>query len=433
MALFDRLPDGEIDDRARITINGADVHIFQQYEVRCSMFSPPASFGCRIGSGETTKEITNRFQPNLPYQLRIGPVLQHSGRLDGYAPEGSQGATEVDLRGRDAMSRVMSPYVTADRSFGNATYIELVEKVLAACGLSDATIFYSNAANRLAVAGALGGTPATIKTDPAKALSSAAAGQFQAGISQAAAAATIQIAVNAEKVEGSKGKSSAKPLQAKVGQRWWDFLFKELSRAGFFLFAGSDVDTFILTQPDPNQSALYQLVRQRNAPRDENRVNVISARHQNETAGRFSHYIVHGRGGHGTHKAALAAIGGDYVDQEMVDWGFNRPWCHADPQANNDKRAGFLARRKAAEDRRQGWHLTYTVKGHTAPLLGAESSGERVIWTPDTVVKVYDDELGLYDFYWLESVAYRGSMSGTTTELTLLRAQDLVFGEPDFQ
>lgn len=434
MTLFATLPDGEVDDRLRLAINGSDVFIFQQYEVRQSVFSPPFSFGCRLGCGAITVELTNRFQPNMEYELRFGPVIQHSGWLDGYTPEGSQGATEVDLRGRDVMSKLVSPYITADRGFSNESYATLVEKVIDACGVVEPTLIYTNAANRLAVAGAIGGTPATLKADVGKAMQAAAIGQFQAGISTAAAAATVTLATTAEQVAAKKGKPAAKPLQAKAGHKWWDFLHKELSRAGLFLFAAGDKNTFVLTQPDPNGPVLYELIRQRNAPRDLNRVTVISARHQNETSGRYSHYFVHGRGGQGTKKAALNAIGGNFVDEEMVAWGFNRPWCHADPHANSDKRAAYLARRKAAEDRRQGWHLVYTVKGHTAPRFGGKGQDDRVIWTPDTIVQVRDDELGLYDFFYVESCAYRCSNSdGTTTELTLLRPDDLVFGDMDFQ
>ena len=78
-----------------------------------------------------------------------------------------------------------------------------------------------------------------------------------------------------------------------------------------------------------------------------------------------------------------------------------------------------------AESRRAGFNLTYTVAGHTFPTLG---TGERGVWTPDTVVDVDDDEFGLYGSFYVEQVGFRRQPQ-TTTELTLLRPADLVFAE----
>jgi prophage tail gpP-like protein len=57
----------------------------------------------------------------------------------------------------------------------------------------------------------------------------------------------------------------------------------------------------------------------------------------------------------------------------------------------------------------------------------------RAVWAPDTVVRVLDDEHGISGDFWIEGVTFRGSSShGTTTELTLMRPEDLVFGEGEF-
>jgi prophage tail gpP-like protein len=57
----------------------------------------------------------------------------------------------------------------------------------------------------------------------------------------------------------------------------------------------------------------------------------------------------------------------------------------------------------------------------------------RSVWAPDTVVRVLDDEHAIAGDFWIEGVTFRGSTShGTETELTLMRPEDLVFGEGEF-
>ena len=430
MAQFGTLADGTIDDRVRIIMADNDVRIFESYEVRQSYMQAPASFACRLGSGETTREIIGRYPPGTTYELRVGPVVQQTGRTDGYAPEGSQGATEVNIRGRDTLAPLHDDMITADRSFGNASYVELVTQVLQAVGITEWTLFSDNAANRAARAGA---TITTVTITPIASLGSSQSA-IVAGSSSAvsigtagagALGAAVALIPGVPKIT-TKPNPDAKPLQAKVGGRWWEFLKKELDRAGLFLFASGERGVFILGQPKTNQAALYQLIRQRGAPA--NTVNVLSARHTNDTTKRASHYVVHGRGGKGFRKTINTKVGASFVDDEMVALDIIRHRVVADPQANNDKRAEYLCKRLAAEDRRQGWTISYTVKGHTAPALGGN---DRLVWAVDTIVAVRDDELGIYGDHWIESVAFRGGPGGTTTELTLLRPTDMVFGDPD--
>lgn len=432
MAQFGILPNGQIDDRVRIVMDKNDVHIFESYEMRQSYMQAPASAAFRLGSGEVTRQIMARYPPNTRCQTTIGPVVQFTGRTDGYAPEGSQGATEVNIRCRDTLAPLHDDMVTADRSFGNASYIELTAEVLIACGVTEFTIFGDNAANRSARANS---TITTVTIEPLASYITGAQSAITAGGASAVSAGPAGAGILGSAVAlipgvpkyTTKPNPDAKPLQAKVGQKWWDFLKKELDRAGLFLFAAGEPGVFILAQPKVEQTPLYQLIRQRNAPA--NTVNVLSARHTNDTLRRASHYIVHGRGGKGFRKALNAKIGASFVDDEMVALGFTRNKVVADPQANNDKRAAYLCKRLAAEDRRQSWTLTYTVKGHTTIGLTGQ---DRLVWAVDTLVTVRDDELGIYGDMWIESLAFRcDANGGTTTEITMVRPSDLIFGDPD--
>jgi prophage tail gpP-like protein len=92
------------------------------------------------------------------------------------------------------------------------------------------------------------------------------------------------------------------------------------------------------------------------------------------------------------------------------------------------KQADFLARRKCAEAHRAGWELVYTVVGHTAPSL--QQPGQLAVWAIYMVVEVLDDEYGIRGLFWIEGVELRRDGSGTITTLTLMRPENLVFGDP---
>lgn len=441
-----------LDDRVRIALGGTDVRIFEQYEVKHSFFTSPSAFACRIGSGDFMRELTALYPPNTPYELRVAEIVQHTGRLDGYGPEDSSGATAVSLRGRDGLAPLHDAYILADRSFSNASFVELTSLVLQAVGIDEFTLSGDNAANRAAVSGTR--SFSRLVDNPSQATREALARLEKQQASAVAAnptafyvpitpgqvptlvrqGVTVTSAPTKPTVEivtiGAPPGAQAKPLQAKAGGRWWELLHKEYRRGGLFLQAAGDPLTFILGQPNTTQAPLYGLYRQRGAPA--NAVNVLRARHQNETTRRYARYIVRGRAGGSTKKAGRSQIGAEVVDEEMTALGYTKAWAHVDAEAKNAKRAEFLARRKMAEDRRAGWSLGYTVLGHTAPILGGSGLEERAIWTVDTMVQVRDDEYGINGDFWIESVTLRGSNSGTTTELVLHRPEDLVFGEPDY-
>src|SRR5262249_54808500 len=152
-----------------------------------------------------------------------------------------------------------------------------------------------------------------------------------------------------------------------------------LDRAGLFLWATARGD-FVLSAPNAKQKPSYRIVRQRG--NDRNAVNVTNARHKNETTGRFSEALIFARGG--GRKFGRQNTAGQFVDDEMVTFGYNRPLVFKDANVTNPEQAEFYARRKLAEARRAGWQLVYTVAGHTTPSL---NGGQRAVWAPDTVVE----------------------------------------------
>jgi prophage tail gpP-like protein len=377
---------GDLDDRVRVVLAGEDILVAESYEVTKSILTQPSTFSLRFGWGDVLRGLLAKAIPNTPFQLLVGDTPCFTGALDG--PEASSDASSggtLTVHGRDALAPVHDAFITTETSYQDSTYALMVTAEIArvATGLQP-LIFYSNDANRKLTTGI--GVKPTAEPD-------------------------------VDPQQASTGPT-AKQLRTRIGERVYEFLKRELDRAGLFLWAAGD-GSFVLSEPNGNQPASYRIVRQRGQTR--NAVNVISVHYKTDSAGRYSEATVYGRGG--GKKFGRTKVHGSFVDEEMTGWGFNRPLVLRDANVNNAVQAEFYARRKLAETRRAGWTLVYTVAGHTVPSL---ATGERAVWAPDTVVDVRDDELGLAGSYYLEKCVYRRGPQ-TTTELTLMRPADLVF------
>jgi hypothetical protein len=164
--------------------------------------------------------------------------------------------------------------------------------------------------------------------------------------------------------------------------------------------------------------------------------NVIRASYWYDTSDRHSQYTVYGRGGGGV--AGRSKVHETYTDDEMYNFsqlpgnlGFNEEILYRDVNVENRQQAAFYGLRKAAEERRRGWGLVYTVRGHRAP--GINPGDPWPVLTIDTTIMVDDDEfaLGPSDpeggIYYVESVR-RMRRPETCTQIRLMRIRDLIFG-----
>ncbi len=69
--------------------------------------------------------------------------------------------------------------------------------------------------------------------------------------------------------------------------------------------------------------------------------------------------------------------------------------------------------------------LVYVISGHTAPTMA--DTTKRAVIVPDTVARIDDEELGIHENWYVEAVEYRSPPR--TTVVTMMRIQDLLFGE----
>src|SRR4051794_16517789 len=140
MADFSSDDLGAGDDAVRLTLGGEDVLVAESYEIKQSILTQPAAFSIRLGWGDVVRDLAKKYPPKTPFTLSIGNVVQQMGETDGYELEGTGGATQITIRGRDALAPLHDAYVTADESIHNATFHDVVVKAIEASGIKDYTL-----------------------------------------------------------------------------------------------------------------------------------------------------------------------------------------------------------------------------------------------------------------------------------------------------
>lgn len=401
MATFDTDSRGGIDDRVRLELAGEEVLIAETYEVNASILEQPSKFSLRLGHGAVIADLLKKYPPLTPFRLSIGGVLQQTGNIDSLRASGTTGATTLQIAGRDSLAPLHDAEIDREESLNNATYTDIVRKALTSVGLSSAKLVASAEADRSVRAG----VPVTQFGSP--------------------------IPVDTSTQTGGPAGVVKRPMQTKLGEKWFAFVRRYIDRAGFFLWAAAD-GKFILSAPNVQTKPVYRIVRRRGQTR--NAVNVTDASFTNDTKGRHSVAVIYGRGGGRKHGRSKSLAG--TTDDEMVNYlmnafgvGTHRQLVIRDANVHNVDQGSFLGQRKLAEERRAGWRLEYTMSGHTVPAIG---TSERAVWCPDTMVEVDDDEFGLHDVYWIESVDYKREPQ-TTTTIRMMRTIDLMFQQLDVE
>lgn len=384
---------GDPADRATISLGFDTVRVCQSYEVKSAVLEQPNAFALRLGSDDLAKTLIQKYPSRTPFSLFIGGQKQFVGTTDGPEADETSGGTEVTIKGRDDIKFLTDSDVSVELTFKNVTYPSIVQAVLGQpdVGLGSRLLLSSNDANRKIRSGA----HVLVRVEPQT---------------------LDQILANPD-----AGGAVVEYVTAKVGESWWQLLQSKLKTAGLFLWT-DNAGNFVLSQPSAQQNAIYRIERWRG--KNPNLVNAEHSRFRNDTSRRHSEVVVYSRIG----RAMLSrgTVKGRYTDDEMVALGYKNIRVLHDKWVTSEDQGEFLARRTLAEERRDGWELTYEVAGHTTQAI----DGSIAVWTPDTIVEVRDDEYGLDGQYYLESCDYRGAAGagGTTTSLHLMRIGDLIFG-----
>ena len=382
-----------IDDVV-IEVNGEDLKNVTSYSMRMGVFTAPGTLTFSLGDTESFTHLASKCLPMSPYRFKVNGINIQAGYLTGFSRGGGAGDS-IQLVGHTKLSRLMLAEVDKTRTFKSETYADLVLAAIEAIGFKDMVLVADNTANERA-------TGKNITVQQPKAGDGRAASQHMFGVE----------------------------LKAEIGTSWWGFIQQQLQLADLFLWDDAE-GLVILSQPNvENTPALFNLTRVSGYN------DILSDGFSSDMAKRHSECIVYSRAGGG--KNGVASIKARYIDEEMVallnpnpddrkDGGVVRiPNAQRDKKVYSKEHAERLARRTIAAERREAWVLPYTVQGHSIE----NSRGERVLFLPDTVFDVNDEELGLEGPLWIESVEYSGTPTSTTTVIRAMRPADLVFIDP---
>jgi prophage tail gpP-like protein len=405
MSSFGGASQGGVDDGVRVQFFAKDAkfqkpRFFEDYAVRVSVLQQPAAFAVRLSARDGSAELLKAIPNNTKFQLYVGLLPQFTGYTDGQAANGANQSTSITLKGRDTLGKLFSNDVSAEKSFTNITYERLVEAAIGEVGLFSKVIIDS-AKNK----------------------------EVRSGVKVREVKVPV---VSSEVVRTDGGAVVKHVVRAKLGESWLDFIRRHIAKRGLFVWSDFE-GNIVLSSPNPNQSPLFKWVRRRDragvlldqlvADKKE-RVNVFDAQLLNDTTNRFSEVVIYARNG-GRH-SGRGKLHSGFIDPEMANTPDGKtPDGKPGPPGLNVTsiaEAEFYARRKIAEANRASYHLSYTFSGHTAPAL----YGGRAVITPDTIAHITDEEFGIDEPMYIETVEYKSPPQ--TTTVTLMRLKDLVFG-----
>jgi prophage tail gpP-like protein len=398
-------------DRFRLLVAGQDVPIASNYTVQAGVFEVPGTFDMTVGHTGLLRELVDAYCEHTPFELYVNDVRVMVGEIDELTGVGREG-TELKISGRDNLARLVDCKIKSDREFKESTFTDLVEAALADVGLGDVSVVSSNLANRKAITGKYKVEELVPQSEES---------------TETTLANTVQ----------TRTKMVHNSLVMQAGTTWWEFLQPQFQRGGLFLWA--DVfGGFVLGQPNGKQAPSTRIHRRRTGRGEQGDVTILGQPDwSRSTRQRYSEFHVLGRKGTGANGRGKAES--KKFDEEMIALLNPNPADRAnggkrtklqpytDDKVKTPEQAAFLCLRKIAESRRNSFHLTYKVSGHTAPAM---SGGGSIVWQPDIVVHVVDDELGIDEPMYVEDCKY-GRTPDSWTQVKLLRCEDLIFGEED--
>lgn len=412
----------DFEDELTLYVDGRKVSNYTRYSFSRGVIEQPSSFSFTIGSGDTARELMRAFRPLMKVELKLADTLLFTGVLEDISSSNAGGATELTLQGRDNLYRLAKNYALCERSFGQATYLDMTKEVLKLAGYpGDVKVSSGNDDNRVAL----------LKT----------------GAKKKPATRKVVEQEQTNLVSGTGAKIVYEKVVSRIGESWFDFLISHYKKAGLYLMCAAD-GGLILMVPDPNLMPSYALRRFRGLPRDKG--TIISHDYQNRTSQRHAQVFCFGK--NRPDKNGQFTNGDSSVDWEMTQMGFDANYdiltLH-DEDAKSIKERQYVAERHIAESIRRNRTLKYTTAGHTVESL--DRPGMFIPWTPDTMVSVNDDELcwphmrneyqtvlygektwtdapGIQEDCYIERVEFnRDARSGTTTTLHLMRWSDMLY------
>ncbi len=433
------VPEGPRLHVAGIYIDEKRFENWTDYSIISNIFNPSDSFSMR--AGRVDAEIRDLLLPGKRIQIYFGDgspdgdVIVHDGWVEGNSDTISKLTTDdtINITGRDRASDLVENSVPRNLKVAGRNLLDIAKELCAPFGIN---VIATNEINRLAVA------------DPVKKkkILSAWEGdvrrfnermglfqdlwfkQFKQDRTEESwkrylATQAVPAPVRPPMMTGIyNGLKSAAPQD---GESIWAFISRYASRQETFLFMSATGGDLIMQRPRYDQDPSYLFL---NASRDPSNNNVVSRTRNINVAGMPTKITRTGRLKKVGEKrermeaevfsvkllpeseAILVPAGSIVVADDFV----REKWVTDTDARDQDEldRRNFYGM-KSAET---GFiSLNVTVRGH--------DQGGR-LYTPDTVARFVDEDLGLDELFYIPEVQYRldqksPDMEGPATSLTL--------------
>lgn len=332
---------------------------------------------------QTTETLYAVCEPDNEVRVFVDGLRVFTGLIDDRARAGSKASGSlITIRGRDIMGRLVdesAPLI----GFGGIGVIDLAKKIIEGSALS--TVVASNVTNRRLRGGKVPGA----SSEPPI-------------------------------LNGVKAPKKVEP-----GESSWQVLAHFLEETGYVAFTGADGASLVITKPNHNQPPAHTLIY---APLGSARAklgNVMKIDDVTSIGEMYSLIIAlvqppETSAEDTPPRRGIARDNPARPDGTGARFRLRKRLILQDDAATN---ATERAERELKERAQTVFQRTVTVEGHGT----VKPTGERVYYTPDTIVRVEDDEIDSRGDWYVAGVTLAGNQqNGQSTTLVLVpRGTDL--------
>lgn len=355
--------------------DGRALRYWSDFSLDSDFLTPADAWSFSFGSDAEWDRVKDVVLPDARVTVTLDGATQCTGWIDSVTASG-ESSTQITVNGRDILKPLVDSNVHPDTAIKSVTVTQLVEAVVDQIYNDNTPVIFSdNEANRKLLTG--------------------------------------------KSVSGKSKNASHQKLveycRPQANEGAFDFLSRNLRRFGLWLWGTAD-GNIVVSSPCYSQPASYVISRLRG----DKTVQVKSASYTRDKTSVPSRVFVRGKAG--GKEFAKGQCKGAYVETGLRLY---KPMYVVHDNAQSDAECEAFARQEMSEKLRNSEVYECTLAGVSDPITGA-------VYAVDTIAKVQDEVLGVFQDMWVASRTFKRSSAGaTTTTLKLLPKGAIQFSDVD--
>lgn len=415
------LPEKE---QIKLVIDGQfQIERFTEYSFSSEFLQPTDGWSFTIGAEELSDDETKALKTGASVQLIVNDQVLSAGYIDAITCEAQRGSgLEYKVEGRDRLSRAVDACADPTSSLKeNQTLADALQQLFKPYGWSNEDQFVIDAS-----------ADRNIRTN-----------RYRSKTKKSEAKGFGRRALKQYKIH---------QLRPYPREGVFEFASRLAHRFGLHIWLSPDGEALYVSTPDFAQEPSYRLVRNTSGE-----TNVLSGSVKRSLQEQPSHIIADGYSGGGEFgKSRMVVImfnntvsmgslplppdikkyeaaGAKFIEGPTFPFdtlptlsAWRPSYLHDDESQTFEHLEAFV-RREMSLLQRKSLEASYEVEGH-----GQTVDGNFVPWVIDTVVHVKDSPAGIEEDLYVQGVHYKKTRNaGTTTSLSLIRLNTLVFSDTD--